>query len=225
MKRDNEIRIDKRRAKYPSGGIWAERDPVGGGRVQMLPAGRNAISQAQAVMAELQRMASLSSDWNWSTCAVIAKEWNYLQPLRSICELEGIPVQMANEEPPSVWHLRETQALLNWLRGRDSQWIVNSDLCNWVSKQEPTLWTELLRDAVDEHQVEFGSGQVPVDTFREWLAEWGREVRRRQRGLLLCTAHRQRDLSSITSWCLTVVGTASDKMKTLTRRAACITSP
>ena len=194
MKRDNEIRIDKRRAKNPLGGIWAERDPVGGGRVQILTAGDNAISQAQVVMAELQRMASLSSDWDWSTCAVIAREWNYLQPIRSICELEGIPVQMANEELPSVWHLRETQALLDWLRGRDSQWIVNSDLCNWVSNQEPTPWTELLKDAVDEHKVEFGTGQVPAATFREWLAEWGREVRRRQRGLLLCTAHRAKGL-------------------------------
>ena len=35
---------------------------------------------------------------------------------------------------------------------------------------------------------------LPVLYFIEWLAEWGREVRRRQRGLLLLTAHRAKGL-------------------------------
>ena len=35
---------------------------------------------------------------------------------------------------------------------------------------------------------------MPVDHFIEWLAEWGRDVRRRQRGLLLLTAHRAKGL-------------------------------
>ena len=30
--------------------------------------------------------------------------------------------------------------------------------------------------------------------FIEWLAEWGRDIRRRQRGLLLMTAHRAKGL-------------------------------
>ena len=60
MKVDNEIRINRARAKDAAGGLWAERDPVAGGRVQVLPAGRDAISQAQAAMAELQRLASLA---------------------------------------------------------------------------------------------------------------------------------------------------------------------
>ena len=33
-----------------------------------------------------------------------------------------------------------------------------------------------------------------MDHFIEWLAEWGREVRRRQRGLFLLTAHRAKGL-------------------------------
>ena len=32
--------------------------------------------------------------------------------------------------------------------------------------------------------------ETPVEHFTEWLAEWGRDVRRKQRGLLLLTAHR-----------------------------------
>ena len=37
-------------------------------------------------------------------------------------------------------------------------------------------------------------GNAPVEAFVEWLAEWGREARRRQRGLLLLTAHRAKGL-------------------------------
>ncbi len=112
MKVDHKIQINKGRAKDPAGGVWAKRDPVGRGKIQILPAGGNAISQAQAAIAELKRLSGLASDWNWSSCALIAKEWKYLEPVRSICELEGIPVQMANEDFPSIWHLRETQSLI-----------------------------------------------------------------------------------------------------------------
>ena len=194
MKVDNEIRIDRARAKDAAGGPWAERDAVGRGRVQILSGGRDAISQAQAAVTELQRLASLDSDWDWSACAVIAREWAYLEPVRSLCGLERIPVQMANEETPSIWHLRETQALLGWLRKRDSSLVRNADLCAWLDRQARGPWIELLREAVEEHEVEAGAGEGPVDSFVEWLAEWGREVRRRQRGLLLLTAHRAKGL-------------------------------
>ena len=194
MKVDNEICIDKARAQDPAGGVWAERDPVAGGRVQVLPAGRGAISQAQAAVAELQRLAFLASDWDWSRCAVIAKEWSYLEPVRSLCELESIPVQMANEDLPSVWHLRETQALLNSLRGRDARLVRNKDLRDWLSQQPDGPWIELLGEAADEHRAEAGEAEVPVDSLVEWLAEWGRDTRRRQRGLLLLTAHRAKGL-------------------------------
>ena len=194
MKVDNEIRINKGRSRDAAGGRWAELDPVSHGRVQVLPAGRNAVSQAQVAIAELQRMASLDAEWDWSRCAVIAREWRYLHPLRSFCEIEGIPVDMANEEIPSVWHLRETQALLEWLRQRDPALVGDADLRDWLGGQQHTPWIDLLEEAIEEHEVEAGTAEVPVDTFIEWLAEWGREARRRPRGLLLATAHRAKGL-------------------------------
>ena len=194
MKAGHAIRVDRARAKDPAGGPWTELDPVARGRVQMLPAGRDAVSQAQAAMAELRRLASAAPDWDWSSCAVIAKEWAYLEPVRSLCELEEIPVQMANEEIPSVWRLRETQALLGWLRERDPRLVRALDVREWLSQQPAGPWIELLREAVEEHESEVGAGDGPVDSFIEWLAEWGREARRRQRGLLLSTAHRAKGL-------------------------------
>ena len=96
MKEDHPIVVNRARTQDPPGGDWTLLDPVARGRVQILPAGDNPISQAQ--------------------------------------------------------------------------------------------------EAVVEYVLETGGAETPVDSFIEWLAEWGREVRRRQRGLLLLTAHRAKGL-------------------------------
>ena len=160
----------------------------------MLPAGDTPISQAQTVVAELKRLSGLSADWRWSSCAVVARKWSYLDPVRSLCDLEGIPAQMGNEEFSGVWRLRETQAMLSWLRDRESKLVSSAELDDWVAGQPRGPWTELLQEATDEYALETGGAETSVDHFIEWLAEWGREVRRRQRGLLLTTAHRAKGL-------------------------------
>ena len=194
MKTEHPIHINKTRERDAPGGAWQELDPVAQGHVQILPAQRSPTSQARVAMMELQRLATLSPDWDWSMCAVIAREWKYLEPVRAFCEVHGIPVQMANEDIPRFWRLRETRALVEWLRGRNTPLVDVAALRDWVDARSPDPWTELLREAVDEYALETGGAEVPVDHFIEWLAEWGREIRRRQRGLLLLTAHRAKGL-------------------------------
>ena len=196
MKTGHPIRIDRARAKSPPGGDWRELDAVAQGRVQILPAQSDPVGQARVVMAELLRLAEPAPSWDWSRCAVIAREWKYLEPVRAFCEVHGIPVQMGNEEIPRFWRLRETRALVEWLQGRESRLVAGEDLHGWLDDRHPPgPWTELLREALVEHALETGGGaEVPVDHFIEWLAEWGRDVRRRQRGLLLLTAHRAKGL-------------------------------
>ena len=63
------------------------------------------------VVSELERLSGLTPDWEWSACAVVARDWSNLDPVRSLCELWGIPVEMANEDFSGFWHLRETRAL------------------------------------------------------------------------------------------------------------------
>ena len=195
MKTGHPIRIDRARAKDPLGGEWCDLDPVARGRVQILPAQSSPIAQVQAAMMELLRLSELATRWDWSKCAVIAREWKYLEPVRAWCEIHRIPAQMGNEEIPRFWRLRETRALVEWLRGRESRLVAGADLHGWLDERRPGPWVELLREAVDEHGLETGGGaEVPVDHVIEWLAEWGRDVRRRQRGLLLSTAHRAKGL-------------------------------
>ena len=194
MKAGRPIHVDRARAKDPPGGAWAELDPVAGGRVQILPAGGEPVRQARAVMAELLRLAELAPDWDWSRCAVIARAWEQLVPVRAFCEAHAIPAQMANEDVPSFWRLRETRAFVEWLREREPRLVDGAALRAWTDMRPSDPWHDLLRQAVAEHAQETGGGEAPVKHFVEWLAEWGRDARRRQRGLLLLTAHRAKGL-------------------------------
>ena len=194
MKTGHPIHPDRSRRGETPGGEWAQWDPVGKGRVQIIPVGDSPVSQAQAVVVELKRLSGLSPDWDWAQCAVIARDWRYLDPIRSLCELEGIPVQMANEDFSGIWRLRETQALVTWIRERDTGIVTAEQIRNFVSELSPNLWTELLQEAIDEYALETGGAETPVVHAIEWLVEWSREARRRQRGLLLSTAHRAKGL-------------------------------
>ena len=194
LKTGHPIHIDKARTKNPPGGAWQALDPVGRGRIQILSAGPDLVTQAQVVMGELLRLESLDSAWDWSRCAVVAREWKYLAPVRAFCEAHGIPAQMGNEEIPSFWRLRETRAFVAWLRMREPRVVDGAALRAWADASPPGSWYDLLRQAIDGHALESGGAELPVDHVIEWLADWGREIRRRQHGLLLVSAHSAKGL-------------------------------
>lgn len=194
MKRGHPISVNRARSKESWGGRWSRLDPLTEGRTQILPVGETPSSQAQVVIAELKRLAALSPDWSWERCAVIAREWRYLDPVRSLCELERIPIQMANEDSSSLWRLRETQALLSLLAEGGAAMVRPAEIDESLSRQPASEWISLLAQAAAEFEQEFGVTGAPFDGFREWLAEWSHDVCRRQQGLLLLTAHRAKGL-------------------------------
>ena len=194
MKPDNPIRIDPARREDPPGGNWEELDLLALGRVQILESDDD-VSQGQAAVLELRRLARLAgAEWDWSKCAVVARKWKFLDPVRAACELEGIDVQMGREEFSGFWRLRETQALLAWLGARKPKLVDVASIDEWLGGQAPGRWIDILREAVKEFGIETGTKEMPVEHFIEWLAEWGRDSRSRQRGLLLVTAHRSKGL-------------------------------
>ncbi len=151
------------------------------------------MTQAVAVMSELLRLSKLDRNWNWARTAVIAREWRYLEPVRAFCQLDHIPVQMADEETiPYFWRLRETQDLVKWLR--DSELVDTATIELWLNNRGQGPFWSLLREAAGQYGIETRGVELPVKHFVEWLAEWGREVRRRQTALLLLTAHRAKGL-------------------------------
>ena len=197
MKDEHPIEINRKRRKGASGGEWAALDPIARGRVQILPAGTDDKTQALAVIGEFRRLEALAAaagGWDWRNCAIIARQWRTLDPVRSLCALEGIPAQMANDDASYFWRLRETRWLRCWLDGRAHRLVDAAALENWIAEQSNSDWMDILREAIADYRLEAGDAETTVEHFTEWLAEWGREIRRRQTGLLLLTAHRAKGL-------------------------------
>jgi len=194
MKKGHDITVDQHRRKAPPGGVWENADPEAGGRVQILETGDSSVGQAVAVMKELARLSRCAPGWDWSRAAVIAREWKYLYPVRAWCEKNGVTAQMASDEAPPLWHLRETTALLGWMGGGDSCTRRVAALDEWMQRQPGSPWWDCLRAALDAYFLEFGGDTVHVPHFRDWLYGWGRDLRQSQTGLLLLTAHRAKGL-------------------------------
>ncbi len=198
LKTNHPITIDRKRMKEPDGGVWENLDTIGKGRVRILRAGNSPITQSQIVMNELERLEQCtkgsSENWDWAKCAVIARKWEYLTPVFAYCLLNKIPVQWGNEPIPSFWHLRETQMLLNRLQNLNTKFICASKLRKWFTEQPNNIWIDLLKQAIDEFELETGNSEQTVPYFTEWLAEYSHSVKRRQNGLLLITGHRSKGL-------------------------------
>ena len=83
--------------------------------------------------------------------------------------------------------------MLNWAESRG--WLVKAgEMLNWLQEQPQGPWNELLLEALENYGLETNNEELPTAAFREWLAEWARDNRRRQKGLLLTSAHRAKGL-------------------------------
>ena len=200
MKRDHPVRIDARRQNDPPGGDMSRDDPMVGGRVQVLhlsrprPGNDWMLQQAVVVMEEFRRLQGLSTDWDWSSCAVIAREWKYLAAIRTWCELHDIPVQSALDGKLPLWWLRETQQLVGMLREQKIERVSEQTLREFVQTLPATPWRDMLLTAVEEYSLEMGSLALSANAIIDWLAEWAHEARQKQQGLLLVSAHRTKGL-------------------------------
>jgi ATP-dependent DNA helicase RecQ len=67
-------------------------------------------------------------------------------------------------------------------------------LAGWLDQQGAGCWWSMLRDAIAELASEHGDGEFLAKDLLEWLAEWGRDFRRKQTGLMLLTAHRAKGI-------------------------------
>jgi len=198
MKVAHPIEVNRARQRDSLGGAWAKKDNVAQGRVQLLvmPGSREDpdVCQAAGLMSEFERLRQADDGWKWSECAVIAREWKYLDPVRAWCEINQVPVQVANEDSINVWRLRETQALVKWVRAKATKILSLTDVMAWIANHESNSWWQLLKEAIDAYGIEVSGLEFPGTHLIDWLAEWGREVRRKQVGVLLLTAHRAKGL-------------------------------
>lgn len=194
MKVDHEIRINADRRRDPEGGVLAKVDGVGQGRVQLLNVPSGDVPQAIAAVDEMVRLSKLDPEWSWARTAIISRDWKRLGAVRTYAEKQGIMVEMANQDLPNIWRLRETQALVASLGRRQGELLGVADIIELLNEQSGNKWVDLLAEGIAELARELKTKTMPVPDIVEWLAEWSRETRGEQRGLLLLTAHRAKGL-------------------------------
>jgi ATP-dependent DNA helicase RecQ len=194
MKEHHPIRIDRRRESEPPGGFLSKWDAVANGSVQVLSVGDGYEQQAIGVITELQRLAALVPGWNWANAAVIGRSWRELSPVRNYCEMHGIPVQSAADDLGNLWRYRETQSLVEELRGSDRKLIDADELRELLSDRGAGPYWTALRESIEDYNLDTGGREQPLDHFIEWLVDWCRNVHHRQTGLLLLSAHRAKGL-------------------------------
>ena len=194
MKAGHDISVNRARAKALPGGVMASFDPVAQGRVSLLDAGSGDSAQAVAALDELLRLSRLDPDFSWRRCAVIARDWRRLEPVRAYAEALGLPVDVANETLPSLWRLREVQAFVRALLADRTRLLTIPDLLTILNAQPQTRWSEVLGEAIGTLARELVDKAAPVPDLVQWFGEWARAARGEQRGLLLLTAHRAKGL-------------------------------
>jgi ATP-dependent DNA helicase RecQ len=194
MKAGHDITLNRARAKAPPGGVMSALDSVAQGRVSLLDAGPTDAAQAVAALDELLRLSRLDPDWSWRRCAVIARDWRRLEPVRAYAETLGIPIDMANVTLPGLWRLREMQAFIRTMLVDRTRLLTVSDLTDILNAQERTPWTDLIGEGIGTLARELVEKAAPVPDLVQWFGEWARDVRGEQQGLLLLTAHRAKGL-------------------------------
>ena len=202
MKTGHDIAIDRRRLREHPGGRLATLDPVARGRVQVLDVGSDDLTQARAALDELVRLSRLDPDWNWARTAIIAREWRRLAPVRAYAKALGIPVEFANETLPGIWRLREMQLFITAMRREPNHLLGVNDLAGMLNTIPPSRWTDMIAEGIAALADELNATStqedepraLPVPDLLEWFAEWARDARTEQKGLLLLTAHRAKGL-------------------------------
>ena len=200
MKSDHLIRVNQSRVTLPPGGNWQHNDQVAKGRVQCLKV-TDRSNQAMVVLEELQRLQSLSSDFDLSCCAVLAREWRELDIIRSIFEVEGIPVSLnwGRSAFPSLTRIRENSLVLEYLNTCDQELIKATILLKLLPENEKkdNIWQSNLRFLINEWAEETNNTPQPVGRIENYFYETLIDQHRSRslvNGIFLSTVHSVKGL-------------------------------
>ncbi len=202
LKAEQPIRIDRERSGQPVGGRWHSLDAERGGNVLRIrlpgPDRSTGNLQAQAVMAELQRLSALEGRDDRQGCAVLARSHRYLWPLQAWCEHHGIPYFLGADKQNALPLTRQRPftRLIAHLRGLDrhSQEASTAAQAAQDLTLDPT-WRSFFETAFEQLAGEYGSCQLASSTIIDWLYEYAREMRQQPKpGLFLGTVHSAKGL-------------------------------
>jgi ATP-dependent DNA helicase RecQ len=201
MKHEHPIRINRQRKADPNGGPWAQRDPLGQGRVQRLIV-KNTYHQAQAVFDEMTRLKSLNPALDWTGFAILGRTRATLDIVRAFLEKEKVPVRVNLESGLPLHRVREVHKFLSDLKAIEKQIRRASALVDHLPGRgatdgPPNHWSAMLEDLHLQYQSDTADTELPVSYFLDWLYEAIAEQKREKaigQGVVLCTIHGAKGL-------------------------------
>lgn len=200
MKTDHPIRVNRARKGLPPGGNWQHIDLVARGKVQCLSVA-DRVSQAQALLEEIQRLRGLGTDVSLNQCAVLAREWKELDIVRSFFEAAGIPVSLNWKKSsfPSLARIKENALLLQQLEGNRDESMSASTLLRQLRHQYPegNIWADNLRSLLTQWKEETSDAPQPGVVIFNYLFESFSEQRRAgtlDNGIFVSTVHSVKGL-------------------------------
>jgi ATP-dependent DNA helicase RecQ len=197
MKQQQPIRINRQRKPLNAGGRWQHLDTLARGRVQLIEV-TNEDLQAANVAFELQRLRQLDNRLDWSQCAVLAREWRMLSPIRTELEQLNVPISimLPNHANPSAFRIRENADLLQALKQVAHGFNSASDWLSYLTEKYPTEyenpWLRELHMLLSDWQRETADSEVSNRQTLEYLCENLAEQRKERllgNGILLSTVH------------------------------------
>ncbi|MCB2216077.1 MAG: RecQ family ATP-dependent DNA helicase [Desulfobulbaceae bacterium] len=200
MKTNHPIRINRDRKNLLPGGNWQANDPVAHGKVQLLQVS-SPQEQAAALLTELKRLQQ-AGPAELNKCAVLAREWKDLDPVRSALEAAGIPVCLSwgrQNGFPRLSRIREHTDLLDHLHTMRTELLTGSALLAILAKQTTnnSVWSDNLKTILQQWRDETNDAPQPVPEIQEYLYETFAEQNRAKtigNGLFLATAHSVKGL-------------------------------
>lgn len=182
MKAEFPIRVNDARRQAPAGDLVT---------VLNIPyPGAQAASLVQRAKMLVGRDAR-----KWSEVAILAPSHALLEPVRAICEEEGIAVRWSDELPP-LHRIREIDAFLEALRLRGQALLAPRDVEGLLTTAE-CVWRDILRRVVADWIAEVGTSRVPATEIRQFCFDALSEMRRGPtsiEGVFLGTLHGAKGL-------------------------------
>src|SRR5690606_11857744 len=171
LKQDHPIHIDTARRERPKGGDWESLDLERAGRVLRLKVdaednNARANVQAQAAMAELQRLLILDTE-DWQGCAVLARTHQYLLPVQAWCEAHGVPYCLAADKENAL-PLTAQRGFVRAVEGLRAITEPVTAAEAWTRLSEAALapdWYGFFITAFDQLTAEFGHCPLSAGTL------------------------------------------------------------
>lgn len=204
MKTATIIRINQARQKLPAGGEFLAVDSVANGRVSIISVA-NINNQAEAVIAEAQRLRGLGAEW--SDIAVLSRTHADLDYIRTLAEMKKVPVswplreQLQNNEKkkgrlvPPLSRMREIFSAIQLLFENKDRSASADDFLKIVAPailNANSPWSRILREIFDDWREESDNEPAPgsllIDFIYEALAQ-RRLDERFGEGMVLSTVH------------------------------------